>query len=73
MTSLAILCHYLAIEKLYKVCSKSTEKEAVFTKTKINNEWNVDFFLNSRLGIQQTCSNEFSISRSTSETPILIW
>ena len=35
--------------------------EAVFTKTEINNEWNVNFFHNSSLDIQRTYSNEFLI------------
>ena len=37
-----------------------------------NNEWNIDFIKNSRLGIQQTYSNEFSIGQSTTAL-LLFW
>ena len=36
---------------LYKVCSKSIKTEVVFTKTKMNNEWNIYLLLNSTFGI----------------------
>ena len=34
--------HYLI--HVYKVCHKSIEIEAVFTKIEMNNEWNINFF-----------------------------
>ena len=30
-----------------EVCSKSIETEAIFTKTVLNNEWNINFLQNS--------------------------
>ena len=47
--------------------------EAVFTKTVMNNEWNINFLQNSLLGIH-FYSSEFFIGWSTSETPFdMIW
>ena len=53
-----------------QVCSKSIEIETVFTKTEMNNEWNVNFLQNSYLGIQHAYFIKFSIGWSTSETPL---
>ena len=36
---------------MYKVCSKNIKSEAVFTKTEMNNDWNVNFIQESHLGI----------------------
>ena len=33
----------------YKVCSKSVETKAVFIKTEMNNEWNINFLRNTKL------------------------
>ena len=38
---------------------KSIETEAVFTKTGMNNEWNINFLQNSALGIS-IYSSEFT-------------
>ena len=45
---------------------------AAFTKTEINNEWNVNFLQSSSLVIQCINFNEFSTSRSTSVITFLI-
>ena len=45
------------------VCSKCIEIEAVFTKTEMKNEWNINFFQNCYLGIYP-CPNKFSIGQS---------
>ena len=37
------------------MCWKTIEIEDVFTKTEMNNEWNVNFLQNSPLGIQHIC------------------
>ena len=36
------------LKKKYELCWKSIPTEAVFTKTEMNNEWNVDFLENTR-------------------------
>ena len=46
----------------YKVYSKSIKTKAVFVKTEINNEWNINFLRNTSLDIQHTYSREFSIN-----------
>ena len=38
---------FLLFSSKYEVCWKSIETEAVFTKTEMNNEWNVDFLQNT--------------------------
>ena len=55
-----------------KMCSKSIETEAIFTKTEMDNEWNVKFLQNSFLGIQDTNSREISIAQNTNKTHHLI-
>ena len=52
------------------VCSKRIETEAVFTKTEITNESNIDFLQISPLSIQHTYSEEFSVGQGT---PFWIW
>ena len=47
--------------------------EAVFTKTEMNNEWYFNVLLSYPLGIHHTHSTEFSIGRSTFETPMLYY
>ena len=50
------------------MCSKGFKTEAVFTKTGLNIELNINFLQNSLFGIQHTSSSEFSMSQSTFET-----
>ncbi len=38
----------------YELFSKSIETEAVFAKTEMNKEWNINFFQNSLLTLQHT-------------------
>ena len=56
---------------IHEVCSKCIETE-VFTKTEINNAWQI-FFKEVFLTFTNIYTCEFSISRSTSEAPFLIW
>ena len=37
-----------------EVCSKSIKTVALFTQTEVKNEWNINFFQNSPLYIQNT-------------------
>ena len=57
----------------YAVYSESIETEAVFIKSEMNNEWNINFLQNSSPGTQHTYSSEFSIGWNTSKTPLLTW
>ena len=52
--------------------SKSTGAEAVFSKTDMNNEWNISFLQNSPLGIQHTYSSECPIGQNSSKTFLFI-
>ena len=56
----------------YEMCSKSIKTEAVFIKTEIDNEWNVNFLQSSLCGIQHIYSGQFSTGQNISETPRLI-
>ena len=47
------------ISSKYELCLKSIETEAVFTKTEMNYERNVDFLQNTLLVIQHNYSGEF--------------
>ena len=40
-------------DSYYEVCSKSIETEAVFAKTKMYNQWNINFLQNILLGIHK--------------------
>ena len=51
--------------------SKSIETKAVFTKTEVNNKWNVDFIQNDDLVIQHTYSSTFPLV--TAPLKFLIW
>ena len=55
----------------YKLCFTSIQTEAVFTNTEMNNEWNINFFQNSPLGIQQNYSSNFSTTWSTQRISLL--
>ena len=57
--------------KIRAVLKKSIETEAVFTKTEMNNEWNINFRQNTDIGRHLTYFTVFSINRSTSETHFL--
>ena len=47
-----------------KKTKKPTEIGAVFTKTEVNNEGNIDFLQISLLGIQHIYSSEFSVVKA---------
>ena len=46
-------------------CLKTIETKVLFTKTQMNNEWNINFQQNSPLNIQRIYSSKFSICQST--------
>ena len=52
----------------YVECLKIIETEAVFDKTEINDEWNINFLQNSTPSIQHIHFSEFIIDWSTFET-----
>ena len=53
---------YMVLHVVYLKCIKTKD---VFTKTEINNEWNINFLHNSPLGIQHSYSSEFSMVYET--------
>ena len=53
--------------------SKSIKTEAVFTKTEISNDGNVNFLLDSSVSIAPEYFSEFPIGPNISENVLLIW
>ena len=51
---------------IYELCPKSIEYEVVFSKTEMNNEWNVFSKIHPH-SIQRIYSRVFSISQKTSD------
>ena len=52
--------HKRSFSSKYKLCWKNIMIEAVFTKSEINNDWNIHFLQNCPLGTQSIYSSEFS-------------
>ena len=69
---LPIMKHSLSL-KYVMLKKKRIKADALFTKTDMNNEWNVDFLWDSYLSIQQAYSSEHFCSRSISESCFFLY